>query len=118
MTITVDTPSIESDKKTPDSWEERMAARARERAKCEAVRSGEHVHADAMAAFNAAKDRPWLNGWTRVGPRFVHLGGGTHCVCCGQLLGVTCFVPDPNWEAPPEPVWPFTPADCPICPKW
>lgn len=101
----------------PLTWEARMAQRTKERERQAAVKSGEEVSAAAQAAYEAAKDRPWLHGWSRTSVRYVRYGSGTHCVCCGRCYGVTCTVFDPDVEYPPEPDWPFTPADCPICPK-
>lgn len=96
------------------TWEARMAARAKERTR-EAERQDLLKRAEfATAQYELAKDRPWLNGWPRISPHQVLIGTGVHCVGCGKLQGVTCVVFPEDWEARPEPDWPFTEVDCPI----
>lgn len=99
-----------------DSWEARMAARAREREvqRDAALRVAASEQAEAAYEQNAQHD--WLNGWYRDGVRSVRMGTGVHCVCCGRCMGITCTVMTPDWKPPgPEPAWPFSQADCPIC---
>ena len=60
------------------------------------------------------KRESWLNGWQRSGTR-VRIANGVHCAGCGACLGVvTCGGPAPE-ALPPEPDWPFSEADCPVC---
>jgi hypothetical protein len=97
-----------------DSWEARMAERARERREknTPAPGSGPPPPDDDTLCV----DRPWLHGWPRINRgRAVLMGTGVHCVCCGRLQGVTTVAFDPDWVSPPDPVWPFDIADCPLC---
>lgn len=98
------------------SWEARMAARARERAQAAREQFKNAQTAEEIAEWKAQAQRPWLNGWTRTGRIAVSMGTDTRCVCCGRCMGVTCVVFPPDWAPPgPEPVWPFSEDDCPIC---
>ena len=96
-----------------DSWEARMAKRAQllqRKADRERIRRMKSEEYDEVA------QRPWLNGWPRFGLYQVIIGSGTHCVGCGRCGGVICVSIPSDWEPPgPEPTWPFTPADCPVC---
>lgn len=88
-----------------------MAARAQERA-----RQHRRDHQPVAAAYEQNKNHDWLNGWPRISAQQILMGTEVRCVCCGQSRGITCVAFSPDWEPPgPEPMWPFTPADCPLC---
>jgi hypothetical protein len=93
-----------------DSWEARMAARAR-------ARKAEQAKAEVAQAVVLNKQRPWLNGWPRMSDgRTVLIGAAVHCVCCGRIHGITCVAFPPDWEPPgSSPQWPFDEDDCPLC---
>ena len=96
-----------------DSWEARMAERARQRElrKIPAPGSPPPPSPETMRT-----PQPWLNGWPRIGRREVLIGTGCHCVCCGRIHGITSVAFPPDWEPPgPEPEWPFGEQDCPLC---
>lgn len=99
---------------TDDSWEARMAERARQRElrKITAPGSPPPLRSETMRA-----PRPWLNGWPRIGDgRTVLIGTGGHCVCCGRCRGIITVAFPPDWEPPgPDPEWPFGEQDCPLC---
>lgn len=99
-----------------DSWEARMAARARQReADKLATARAEADRRVAERTGAALADRAWLNGWPSD-LTHVYMGTGVHCVCCGRCVGVVCVAFEPGWEPPgPEPAWPFCEADCPMC---
>lgn len=102
---------------TDESWEARMAERSRLRAAAREVDRRRAILGKALETYRGAAQRPWLNGWPRDTIGTVRIGTGVHCVCCGRCHGVVCTVFPPDWE-PPElaPAWPFTEADCPLCP--
>jgi hypothetical protein len=96
------------------TWEERMAARARERQ--------QRAEAELQRTLAAAVERirgddwAWLNGWPRIGEDGVLMGTAVHCLGCGRFLGVTTVAFTEDWRPPgPEPVWPGPQAGCPFC---
>lgn len=95
-------------------WEQRMAARARER-----DQRRRDAEAAALQELLPEGD-DWLNGWPRSDTT-VRIGTAIHCIACGRIHGVVCTAFPPDWEPPgPEPVWPYSEADCPIpdCSNW
>lgn len=94
-----------------------MAARAKARSAAaqeqEQLRLTQRRHAARLENLQ----RPWLHGWRRSDNGLtVWMAGTSHCVGCGLLLGTACVVIEEGWEPPgPDPVWPFTEADCPVC---
>lgn len=94
-----------------DTWEARMAARARLRS-----RKIEREVADAERVECVQTQQPWMNGWPRISISAMLIGTGVHCVGCGHCMGITCVAFPEDWEPPgPDPAWPFGEADCPVC---
>lgn len=99
---------------TEDSWEARMAARAKRRASETEVRVEQYV--SPWRSFPQA----WLNGYPRSSDgRFVTIGNASHCVCCGYVAGIFTIAITEEYlqqEFPPTPQWPFGVGDCPLNP--
>lgn len=94
-----------------ESWEARMAARARERA--------EKRH---IVDTTLPNPPAWLNGQHELSdPTTLWIWPAQYCICCGATKGVTCFVMTDDYEAPLMPDWPFSRENCPLCrtqPNW
>jgi len=59
---------------------------------------------------------PYLNGWPRISVDTVMMGTAGHCIGCGRFTGTGAVVFEEGWAPPgPEPIWPFTEDDCPVC---
>jgi hypothetical protein len=109
---------------TEDSWEHRMAARAAER-RIEREAQAKREQDAAIVAVRRAVDEiggrdgwEWLNGWPRLGNdgSAVLMGTAVHCIGCGRFLGITTVVFPEGWQPPgPDPIWPLSQDDCPIC---
>lgn len=95
-----------------DSWEARMAARARQR---EADKAAAH-QAEVERQISASGAEAWLNGWPIISTTSVLMGCEVRCMYCGRSEGTTTVAFPKDWTPPgPEPKWPFSVADCPIC---
>lgn len=101
-----------------DSWEERMAARARARREAQTAEDKLTRVLEAAVERIRGDDWSWLNGWPRMGITGVLVGTGVHCIGCGALQGVTTVAIEEGWEPPPTPLWPYEgERRCPICLK-
>lgn len=98
-----------------ESWEARMAARAKGREDQRLAEAEAAENQQVRDAYRDAAQRPWLNGWERVSPTRVQVANTLVCVCCGQVFGTFTIAIPSDWNPPDEPVWPFTAADCPLC---
>lgn len=97
-----------------DTWEARMAARARER------EEKRRETADATLQALLPDNDAWLNGWPHDATT-VRMGTAIHCIACGRIHGIVCTVFPPDWEPPgPEPDWPYAQDNCPNadCADW
>ena len=58
----------------------------------------------------------WLHGWRRNGATVLIIFT-VHCAGCGRIVEYVSYglmIPE-DWVQPPEPDWPFSTDDCPIC---